>query len=319
VQGRLSSSSLVVTPENVKTPLWKKISKTISKLLAKTICIFDDIPFLLQIKDTGNVGSFLLVGAGFLIFPVQAYEGFKGIRKACRPDIQPVERRAMLAANISKLGLAVLGFAASAALLAFILTHLVFLAAAASITIPGVMAVIGGVELVHEIHGLIQAKKEKNSAAIQESKRGVAYSTAFFGFGLAITGLATLSVLTGLGVLTMGVVPAAILVGVVVAAFALKVFQIIDSKKDVHGERHYPLTSAISNFWHKVTNLLQPQHNVSIKLAAGMRDMYQTLGTDSRDNAGVAVLTSTPQPVLEEPLLFCGSNFKQVYAPRITL
>ncbi len=260
--------------------------KFASKLLTKAVCVFDDIPFLLTLKNTGNVGPLLLVGAGLLMFPIGAYEGIKGLRKAFRKGMGQAERKALIVTSAIKLGLAVIGFIASVTLLAFVLTNLVVLAAAASITIPTVMAVVGGVELAHDLHSLSLAKQ--NVEGVEEAKRDVAYSAAFFGFGLAIATLATLSVLTGLGVISFGIIPSAILVGVVVIALAVKIFQILDTKKvkDENGKTvgiEHPLSTALENGWNKLKSMFgfSPSTTEKKEDKRDMPNLHAALGVTS--------------------------------------
>lgn len=241
---------------------FRKALKAGIELLKKGLCVLDDIPFLLQMKELGNLGSYLLVGAGFVIFPVMFGTAIQDIRKANRKfqermeqanreEIEAVEalaktkRNAKYLVSAGKIALSVIGLGASAALLAFVLVNLPILAAAASITIPSIMAVVSGIELFHNIHSLHQAKQSLKHAqasndpdavtnamaAVQKANRKTAYSSAYMGFGLAIAALATVSVLSGLGVLSLGIIPSAVLVGVVAVALAVKIFELVDEHK----------------------------------------------------------------------------------------
>src|SRR5436189_153745 len=53
------------------------------------ICVFDDIPFLL-LESPGNLGPFLLVGAGFLVFPNSIFEGAKELYSAIKKKKGPL-------------------------------------------------------------------------------------------------------------------------------------------------------------------------------------------------------------------------------------
>ena len=220
-------------------------------------------------KDAGNLGPFLLVGAGFIIFPVQGglaiYEFYKDYllyeenKKINKKDAWRKFRPKLIAA-ISTISLAVLGFAVTAALLAFILVDFAILTAAASIAIPAIGSVISGVELVDSIGDLWRAKKDfrknptvENKEKVIDAKRSVIFKSNFLGFGLAITVLATLSVLTGLGVISFGLIPSFVLIGVALTGLAIKIFEIVDEKK---GHR---MTNAIRRFFTREKELVEQQ------------------------------------------------------------
>lgn len=298
--GRLSA---IFNRENVKLFFSK-----LGGLLSRAICIVDDIPLLL-LKDTGLIGPFLLAGAGFVIFPVQGviaiFELVEAFDKRAK-DQDHIKFRAKLSASITKLGLAILGLLISSALLAFILVHLVILQAVASVAIPLIMTVISGVELMDAFGDLRRAKlaaklnpSPENHEKVDDAKRDVAFNSTYLGLGLAITGLATLGVLTGLGVLTFGFVPAAVLISVVVIALAVKIFEIVDEKK---GHR---MTNAIKNTWRKIFSHDKPgiQQRAGYQpLLSDMPDMEQTLNNNPPlARAGTAIQPAPENPVEESP------------------
>lgn len=266
----------------------KNIGKQAGKLFAKVVCIFDDIPFLLM-KDAGSLGSYLLAGAGFLIFPVEGYEGITGLRKAHRAYKEHGGvKRALITASVAKIGFATVGFAASAALLAFVLTNLIVLAAAASVAIPATMAAIGAVELGYNIDGLIKAKQDGTPEKITSAKRKVGYGSAYLGFSLAITALATLSVLTGLGVLSFGIVPSVMLIAVVSVALSVKIFEIVDKKKG------FALSNALKNGLHNFCNLFKHDKSNDYQLVKDPSNkvLNDTLGYEHSPSETDQTLTS---------------------------
>lgn len=229
-----------------------KIIKMLARLLPKIICIFDDIPFLLM-QSTGSVGVYMLVGAGFLIFPIQMAVSIRGLRA-----------RKNRSANAATLAFSSTGLAVTGCLLAFVIVSFPIFAAAASMAIPAIMSVIGAVELIQSVAGLRKAKAnaaelsdEEQQKAVTDAARGVIFSSMFMFFSLAITALAVLGVMSGLGVVSMGIIPSAILIGVVVASLALKIFEIADNKIGKKDGNNHRATNAIHRGWKRVhSNLM---------------------------------------------------------------
>lgn len=258
-----------------------KFIKVGKEIGAKIICVFDDLPFLL-VQYTGEAGSYLLAGAGLLIFPVEAWEGINGIKKARKFKGDPKLRNNKMGTSVAKITFSGLGFAVSAALIAFIAADLALLGAGAMVAVPALMAAITATELVKNAYHLYHLKNNppvlpadstkediekanaKYAKAIEHGKRKVTYNSLYLGFATAITVLATVSILTGLGVASFGIVPAAILVGVVCVALTVKIFELIDKKKD------HAITNAIKNFFGKITsrftNEPQERHDSTVEI-----------------------------------------------------
>lgn len=233
--------------------------KVLARLLPKIICIFDDIPFLLM-QHTGIIGPYLLAGAGFIIFPIQIVFSVFGIRKALRKSNEPLYKT-NLVANITTLLFSTSGLLITGGLLAFIILAFPVFAAASSIAIPSIMSIIGMVELAGSLSALKSAYDNpemlnpfEHKKAVTDAARGVIFSSVFLGFGLAITALATLSVLSGLSVLSLGAVPSIILIAVVVTALALKIFEIADHKVGKADGTNHRVTNFIHRAWLRLTN-----------------------------------------------------------------
>lgn len=261
-----------------------KIIKVGSELFGKIICVFDDLPFLL-VQYAGEAGSYLLAGAGLLIFPVEAWEGINGIKKARKFKGDPKLRNNKMGTSVAKIAFSGVGFAASAALIAFIVADLAFLGAGAMVAVPAMMAAITATELVKNAYHLyhlknnppvlpadstkeeIEAANVEYAKAIENGKRKVTYNSLYLGFATAITVLATISILTGLGVASFGIVPAAVLVGVVCVALAVKIFELVDKKKG------HAMTNAIKNFFGKISSRFknEPQETYYTRVEMGQQ------------------------------------------------
>lgn len=234
----------------------KKFFKAGGKLLGKIICIFDDLPFVFKSlkgikglsKLLGKIGSYILAGAGFIVFPVEAWEGITGLRKAQRLEAGSSERWFHSVTNVSKIVLSTIGVAVSAALLGFTIVGMAALEAISSVLVPVTMAFITGVELIQKAVGYHRAKQASPALPGYQSnllthERKLGFGTTYFGFSLAVAGLATISTLGALGILTVGVVPAAILISVVCVALTVKIFEMVDKKFK------NKFTKAIRNFF----------------------------------------------------------------------
>jgi hypothetical protein len=272
-------------------PSWRKKAERANGLLSKIVCVFDDIPFLLR-QYVGNVGPFLLFAAGLIIFPIQIFEGFLGLHEAWmkhdkysrvrKPDDRMSPKlKSLIVNSTTRIGLSIVGIAVTAALLTFVLTHLAVLEGAASIAIPAIMTVISGVDLVSDLFAWRRAKNAylanstpRNYEKLIDAKRDTIFSGISLGFGMAITGLATLGVLSGLGVVSLGVVPSAVLIGVVVVALAVKIFEMIDEKYEYR-------------FTNKIRSFFKP-------LFGGERVLHQVeKNTDLRWNSTANIIKST--------------------------
>lgn len=235
---------------------WKWL-KILAKLLPKIICIFDDIPFLLM--QTGSIGPYLLVGAGFLIFPVQiGYSIYKLWNS--RNKKNALFYKTKKAANITTILFASGGVLVTGGLLAFIQLSFPIFAAVSTIAIPSIMSIIGIVELAESISKLKityrnpeQLSPFEYKKAVTDAARGVIFNSVFLGLSLAITALAIVGVMSGLGVISVGIIPSIVLITVVATAFVLKVCQIADNKHGKSIGDNNKVTNAIHRAWLKLT------------------------------------------------------------------
>src|SRR3989442_1473783 len=97
----------------------RKALQAFMGLFTKVVCIFDDIPFLF-LETAGSIGTFLLAGAGFLIFPVEMLEGILELRGALKKKKENCpQRTGLISLAISQIIFSIVGLAASSALIAF--------------------------------------------------------------------------------------------------------------------------------------------------------------------------------------------------------
>ena len=220
------------------------------KLLRKGICVLDDVAFLFT--ETGPLGLFLLVAAGYVIFSVELYNAIDGFYKlhngkkisltlwekikscfAQNPQNESVELQEFpqcdddeyfekLENNLYKLGFAIAGLTITSGILAFTLCVLLPFATVSSIFVPGMVLVIETFELWQAMKGHAYAKPEDE----EKAKSKLCFSAISFWTSVAIVSLATLSVLCTLGVLSFGMIPTYILIAVVVSAVLIKGYEL---------------------------------------------------------------------------------------------
>lgn len=200
------------------------------QVLCKVVCLFDDIPFLIQSllrnSSIGIIGTYLLIAAGFILFSIQLGKGIYELYQALKMEEGEL-RDGLILASLEKIMWATIGFLFTTALLIFTFALAPLWAGISSIGIPGTMAIIEFIELVSEIHEYQHAETEKEK---EMAKCKIFFSAVFFSLSVLITAFAALSVLSGLGIVSLGIVPACVLVGIVGIALVLKIFELVDER-----------------------------------------------------------------------------------------
>lgn len=262
---------------------WLKI---LLKPVPKLLCLFDDIPFVL--RQAVSIGPYLLVGAGFIIFPVQIGFSIHKLLKSRNKKDSPFYKTKK-AANISTIFFASGGLLVTGGLLAFIQLSFPIFAAGCSIAIPSIMSIIGVVELAESISKLKITNRNpeelpdfKHKKAVTDATRGVIFNSVFLGLSLAITALAIVGVMSGLSVISVGIIPTMVLITVVVIAFVLKVCEIADKQHGKSTGDNNKVTNVIHRGWLRLTgqDKYLSQLNEERKARRAYPNLYSALNVD---------------------------------------
>lgn len=268
----------------------KKIGKIAGAILDKAICIFDDIPFLL--KGIGVLtGLFTLIGAGYLIFGLQLYKARTELQESLARKEADESRITAVITSLGKVFYAILGLVFTTGLLIATSVALVILAVATSAAailaaktllliagtvsaiIPLMMAVVAGIELLQAINDWTYARDVDSK---EEAKTSIFYNSIYFGLAIAVTALATITVILGPGI------PTYILIGVIGVSIAIKLYEERDEMYSVY----CTIRDAIKTKWNEcifwLTNKPELTNTLTDKAIVSTRaSLSGTFGTPS--------------------------------------